>query len=327
MMSPPSPLLLPFSAMQAAVDIVLESKHDTNKVAACLFSSDATICRTNDWPPAIASAFGYDARIGDSSGNVHAEVNCILHFPAATEGASICITDPCCPNCAKAITEAGIATVYIDHKGFAKDFAARRGSDFQDMSLAIMAHAGISIYEIYRKEERLVPLYLPPEDFRPPQDNPIELKAFSAPPSPEGFAALLSSVHVKHPSWAAALAHPKNGAEGVYYSLVASTHPAIGYSERTAEQAKKDQDTGKYSFFLTPLNRLLCGAARHGLELVEGYIWTSILPTPREMVNYLGAGYSSLLTGNPDFPTKAPSLDALALLSSHGILSCSRFPE
>lgn len=84
----------PLDAMQAAVNIVLTSPHPTNKIASTLFTEDSIVARTNSWPKKIAEVLGTDTRIGNSSGTIHAEVNCLLDFPAATFGASLCVTDP-----------------------------------------------------------------------------------------------------------------------------------------------------------------------------------------------------------------------------------------
>src|SRR5262245_21403475 len=134
---PTAALPSPFAQMQKAVDIVNTSPHPANKIAATIFGRDKTgrgfsLSHTNFWPRAILDHFGMEARIGNASGTIHAETECILASPAPTEGASLSITDPFCPNCAKNIAEAGIRTVYIDHKGFKKDFVARRAHAFEN---------------------------------------------------------------------------------------------------------------------------------------------------------------------------------------------------
>lgn len=308
-------MITPFDAMQSAVNIVNSSPHPENKVAACIFTEDTWLAATNLWPDQIEKNLGREARIGGSSGTVHAEVNVLLHFQKPCENAALCITDPCCPNCAKAISESGIKTVYIDHKGFAKDFASRRYAEFHDMSLAIMAHAGIAIYELNRKEQTLSVIHEQRHDYIPPEDNPIEVKQI---PEKTTLEQVKNQVRVKHPSWGCALA--KN-ADGVLFSLVASTHPALGYSEETL--TTQTEETTKYSFYLTPLNRLLCGAARYGLKLVEDSVWTSIVPTPREMVNFIGAGYGHLRIGDIRSLAKPSSQDARKLLESNGVLTFS----
>jgi dCMP deaminase len=280
-------------------------------VAATLFGNDGSLSRTNDWPPAILAKIGTEARIGDSSGTLHAEVNCILHAPFKTEGASLAITDPCCPNCAKNIAEAGIKSVYIDHKGFQKDFAARRGDEFQDMSLRILAHAGINLYELNRKEQKITELYKPTVGYVPPEENPIEIRPTTAKLSEAALLQTAKLVKVKHDRWGCALATDKNGK---IWTLVASAHPAIGYTHDHLEQPE-----GKYNFILEPANRILMGAARAGLTLSADLMWCSVIPTPRELVNLVGAGIKSLYIGSPETPTKPASLDAKKTLVDNHI--------
>src|SRR5688572_3388790 len=135
-----------YELMQQAVDIVQQSEHPTNKVSAAIAGLDVTgtpyaIAKTNYWPEDIKMRIGREARIGSASGTVHAETACLLAAPR-TENASVFVTDVPCPNCVKNMAEAGIKALYIDHKGFAKDFALRRGGHFESMSLRICEKAG-----------------------------------------------------------------------------------------------------------------------------------------------------------------------------------------
>lgn len=303
----------PFHSMQLAVDIVLSSRHPENKVAATLFTDNAIISKTNDWPPAILDKLGTETRIGDSSGTIHAEVNCLTHLTFASEGAHLAITDPCCPNCAKCIAEAGVKSVYIDHKGFEKDFAVRRGDEFQDMSLRILAHAGVSLYEVIRKEKKIRLLYQPEDGYIPPEDNPIEIRPCRAPLS---FSTLLQTarlVRVKHERWGCALATDPHGK---LWTLVASTHPAIGYTQN--DIYKTD---GKYDFILEPVNRILMGAARKGLKISPDHIWCSVLPSPREMVNLVGYGVRKIHIGDLNVAKKPASLSSKELLETTEIMA------
>lgn len=304
-------------AMQHAVDVVLTSRHPDTKVAATLFSGDNRVSMTNEWPPVILNTLGTEARIGDSSGTVHAEVNCLLHASFKTNGSSLAITDPCCPNCAKCIAEAGIKTVYIDHKGFEKDFAARRGDEFQSMSLRILAHAGVSLYEVRRKEHLIRTLYTPPDDYVPPEDNPIEIRPCRimrlADLSPETLLQTARLVKVKHARWACAVA---TDSQGKIWTLVASTHPAIGYTHNHMAPPE-----GKYDFMLEPVNRILMGAARVGLNVVKNYLWCSVLPSPREMVNAIGAGFHHMYIGDETHAKKSISTTARTTLETANILS------
>ena len=169
--------MTPYDAMQAAVDIVNNSAHDTNKIAATLFGQfpdgqPFAVSSTYHWTDVIIEKIGRHTRIGGCSGTIHAETECILRAPL-TNGTSICITDPFCPNCAKNIAESGIKHIYIDHKGFEKDFVQRRGTDFNDMSLRIVERAGIAVSTLYRKDQKIVPIITPAENFTPPDDLPI----------------------------------------------------------------------------------------------------------------------------------------------------------
>ena len=300
-------------AMQDAVDVVLTSPHPDNKVAATLFDASHQISKTNDWPPIILEKLDKDARIGDSSGTLHAEINCLMSSNFATEGSSLAITDPCCPNCAKCIAEAGIKKIYIDHKGFEKDFAARRGGEFQDMSLRILAHAGISIYEVTRKENKIRTIYEPSLEYIPPEDNPIEIRPCRADLSTGALLQTARLVKVKHERWGCALA---TDPQGKIYTLVASAHPAIGYTQNDVKPSD-----GKYDFILEPVNRILMGAARHDLKLSPNYLWCSVLPSPREMVNLVGYGFKNIYVGNLSNPKKLTSLEASKTLNNSGILT------
>lgn len=313
-------MLTPADATQRAVDIVLNSSHPSSKIAAALYRDDTIICRTNDWPPRLLETLGMDERIGDSSGTVHAEIGCILNFPTATDGASLCVTDPFCPNCAKGAAEAGIKTIYIDHKGFTKDFAQRRGDDFESMSLRIAARAGISVYEVRRKEGLVTPILVVEADYIPPQDNPIEIKTFAGKEATlADLQNLVSSVHVKKNRWACGFATTPSGE---IVSLVASLHAAIGYSEDSEEDHKTIANSeGKYSFFLEPTNRLLMGAARYGYRLIDGLIWSAQLPTSREMVNILATSIKTLYIGDENKGRSPSCLVARDQLQSADLLT------
>lgn len=306
-------MISPFDAMQAAVDIVLTSPHPTSKVAAAVFTESGLIARTNCWPDKISELLGIEARIGNSSGTVHAEVQCVLDAAFPTDGASLCVTDPFCPNCAKNIAEAGIKRVYIDHKGFIKDFAQRRGSEFESMSLRIAARAGISIYEVNRKEAKITPLLEIPSDYKAPEDNPIKITA-----APMGdLADLVREVKVIAPRWACGYATHANGER---FSLIASAHAAIGYSVAT-DLEKIQQPEGKYNFYLEPMTRLMMGAARHGLKLIDGQVWASCIPTAREQVNMVAGRITTLHVGDIAHSRDDDGLHARSMLEGSGILN------
>jgi len=284
-----------FDEMQKAVDIVNDSRHPTNKVAATIFGTDHerrpySVSKTNFWPKPIADQIGTGIDIGSSSGTVHAETACILAAPY-TDGASLCITDPFCPNCAKNIAEAGIKTIYIDHKGFAKDFAERRGMQFKYMSMQICERAGINVFEINRKNKTLAPIIEIPDTFTPKEDSPVEVEQLKT--ADEGtFRALIDMKADTHKGRKFAVAVAKNK-RGDVFGLSARAHPAIGYTmDHDIDEIENPE--GKYSFIQEPVNRLLMNAPRYGLKICSGLLFCSQVPTAREQVNIVGAGLPNI---------------------------------
>jgi deoxycytidylate deaminase len=301
---------MPFSAMQTAVDIVGASPHPSNKIAATLVCADGqAISRTNAWPAAIASTLGTEVRIGNSSGTIHAETACILAANGATQGAALFVTDPPCPNCVKNMAEAGITALYIDHKGFDKDFSQRRGDDFRAMSLKVAEKAGISVYIVYRKNQRIETLQEPTTDYQPAEENPILIEELKdAPP-------LLSSTPYNKGCKPFASAVATN-VQGRSFLMIAEAHPVIGYTSETIENPE-----GKYTFILEPVNRLIMGAARRGLNIDPAQLYSSRVPTARELINMIGSGLDTLQIGNLQDSRDAHGLDALRILTDAKILN------
>ncbi len=316
---PPGPS--PFDEMQRAVDIVGTSPHPSNKISAAIFGHGLdgkpfSVARTNCWPQSVLDAFGMDRDVGDSSGTIHAETAAIFAAPA-TGGAALCVTDPFCPNCAKNIAEAGIKTIYIDHKGFDKDFAARRGGDFDSMSMRICERAGISVYEIRRKDHVLTPIYTPPHNYRPREDRPVTVeRLMTADQGQFHILAQQKRADFTDVNMACAIAR---GPDRAAYALTALSHPAIGYSIDGDLGALQNTD-GKYSFMMEPMNRLLMNAARHGLRLVDGMIYCAQVPTSREQVNIAGAGITSIAIGNPGKARDGAALQAMRQMQDAGII-------
>lgn len=309
----------PFSAMQAAVDIVGTSPHPTNKIAATLFHDDWIVSKTNVWPAPIANHIGMTARIGSSSGTVHAETACILEAPAATKGASLCITDPFCPNCAKNIAEAGIKKIYIDHKGFDKDFFKRRSDHFDAMSMQICEKAGISVYELWRKDERLVPILQIDPAFVPVEDSPIDMERIET-ANETNFRALIEKAAEKHArrKFAVCFAEDITGAK---QALIVRSHVVRGYTMLKKDDMRAiEQPESKYSFIQEPINRLLMTLSRRGLTLIDGFLYSNQVPTSREQVNLVGAGIERITIGDVTKSRDAEGLRAMRLLRDTGII-------
>ncbi|MCI5059577.1 MAG: deoxycytidylate deaminase [Alphaproteobacteria bacterium] len=313
--------------MQIALDIAPRSPHPVNKIAAVLFGSDQngevfSAVRTNHWPNPIYEHIGIDTKIGNSSGTVHAETACLLSAPHAAQDASICITDPFCPNCAKNMAEAGIKNIYIDQDGFDKDFFKRRSGSFDSMSMQICERAGINVYALNMFAEEMNPIYEAPEDYIPVEDSPIEKEPIEN--ANDGVLHdIVEAATQKHKrrKFAIALVY---GPDGKKFALTARAHAVIGYSmQREDEALDLLTPIGKYSFIQEPVNRLLMHLSRHGYKLYEDYLFCSQVPTSREQVNIVGAEIKRITIGDIQKCRDPHGLKAMQQLKEAGILDYS----
>lgn len=304
-----------YELMQRAVDIVGTSPHPTNKIAAALeVQGFEPIVRTNIWPPAIEKTLGITTRIGNSSGTIHAETVCLLDAPV-TEGGRIFITDPPCPNCVKNMAEAGIKALYIDHKGFDKDWAQRRGDHFDHMSMQICEKAGISVYVIHRKDQKIEPVLVVPENFKPALEKPLRIEKIAGGNiSQDVFKAYISARQKDYGLEAFALCFARNNLNEIF-ALSAQPHPTIGFTQKTMEEPE-----GKYSFIMEPVNRLIMAASRHNLEIEPGYLYSSRVPTAREQVNMVGNGIQSVRIGDTTDSRDKDGLQAMTQLQAANVM-------
>lgn len=308
--------------MQAAVDIVGTSPHPTNKIACTLAGIDQNsapyaLSRTNFFPEVLVKHFGLGTRIGSASGSVHAEMACILSA-SKTKHASAFVTDPPCPNCMKYMAEAGIEALYIDHKGFDKDFAKRRGDDFENMSLRICERAGIKVFRLWRKEQRLETILDIPDDYAPPLEDPALCIEIEHANEATFRKAIETSAH-KFQDEPFALCLAQDTIDGKFYALSANIHAVIGYTHEDQELKE-----GKYSFLLQPLNRLLVNAARKGLKIQADSVYSNRVPTARELVNFIGGGYDALYIGDKQKSRDEHGIEALKMLEDASLLKVQR---
>lgn len=302
----------PYDLMQSAVDIVGTSPHPTNKIAATLAGDGFHLSRTNCWPSAIEQAFGRETRIGGSSGTIHAETACVIAASAPTKGAALFVTDPPCPNCVKNIAEAGVKTLYIDHKGFDKDFALRRGHHFEHMAMKICERAGISVYVVHRKEKKLVSILEIPADFKPVQEKPIRIETVES-ADENAFAQKISETKNFYGDEPFALCFAR-GASGVSM-ISAQPHPTLGFTSATMEEPE-----GKYSFIMEPVNRLIMAAARYGLKIDPAFLYSSRVPTAREQINMLGANLNALYVDDLASSRDENGLQAMNALQAGNVI-------
>ena len=310
--------------MQTALDIAPRSPHPTNKIAAVLFGEDESgiefsVIRTNHWPNVIYEKIGINKKIGNSSGTVHAETACIVNSRYKTEGASICITDPFCPNCAKNIAEAGIKKIYIDQDGFDKDFFKRRGEHFDSMSMQICERAGISVYALNILTEEITTNLQIDKNYKPVEDSPI----IREPIESANDAVLHDIVETAtqfnaRRKFAIALIEDRKGKK---FALTARAHVVVGYSmEKSEEALDLLTPIGKYSFIQEPVNRLMMHLARKGYKLIDNYLYCSQVPTAREQVNLVGADISRITIGDTQKSRDPQGIKAMQQLKEHKIL-------
>ena len=82
----------------------------------------------------------------------------------------------------------------------------------------------------------------------------------------------------------------------------------------------KEPERSKYNFNMQPLTRLLMVTAHERVEILPDYIFSSRIPTSRELVNFVGGGYKVLHIADMDDARDEHAFEALSLLRTHGIL-------
>ena len=272
--------MTPFQAMQHAVDVVSGSEHPTNKIASCLFNDDQFVTCFNYRPKAFIDNFELGRKLGSSSQYVHSEIGCILKTTFDLNGASLCITDPMCPNCAKGIAQSGIKHVYIDHKGMEKDFIKRRENDFETMSLLMMERAGISVDIVYRKEEKLESVL---------KSKQTEIGTIETPSK-----------------YAEATINDET------FTIYEALPPNISQQE-----AQKCAST-KYRFSNDSLTRLLIHLSSRSLK--TDHVTCSHQPSSRALVNAVGFGITEISILSPALDHGEKGHETLAELEKNGIL-------
>lgn len=317
------PLAIPhqtiIARMQDAVDVVLHSEHATSRVAACAFHPDhpdiPPAASMNMRPDVLKGHFAWDARLGASSQFVHAELASLIKFTGPYRGSHICVTDPFCPNCAKHLAEAGVRAIYIDHKGFQKDFIARNGDEFETMSMLIAEKAGISVYEVNRKEGTVTPILAQAAQTRP-TTSAIEFFDIDDGMTLEHAMSMFRQRLGARETWCLAFVREKDGSKRGL--LVFETLPP----GITPEDFKtRNVNTGKYRFPIDPLTRLLITVRRMHFTLLDPRIGCARAPSSRALVNALGMNISNLLLASPLPDHDASGLAVLQMLKDKNLIT------
>lgn len=261
-----------YNAMQRAVDTVPLSPHKINKIAACFWGTNLKgkpflETSSNFYPKDLETYVQSGKRFQGKSGYIHAELGAILKQKGGWQEAFIAITDPPCPNCMKHIDSAGIKAVYIDHKGFEKDFFQRRITDFTKYSLGIAEETGISLFKVYRKEKKIIPILLP--EIQPERKSLLE-----------GAEALQASREDKG-----------DHRTTLFHCTKEKAQEQALLTEDFSYQSKKNDDfslssrlSGKFDFQSSPLPRAVILAAKKGYCHNEGELTLNYEPKPSDLI-------------------------------------------
>lgn len=292
-----------FSAMQHAVDCVHLSEHPVNKISACLFSpfeKREELSSTNIRPAQLRNEFALNERIGISSQYLHAETATLFQSHASTDGMAIAVTDPFCPNCAKNMAEAGIRSIFIDSKGLDKDFAKRRGPDFESMSLTIALKAGINVFIVNRKEQSITPVINPPHTTRP---SPSGIEFFDIDPN-DTLSNILKEFLERLPEQPFTIGFTTDLKTKKRIGILAIESLPPGFTPEHYQDSLKPHE-GKYRYPIDPLNKLLFALKRQGMQLDNDTLASSHTPSSRALVNAVGFGTKEILIGK-DTPEHDP---------------------
>lgn len=312
--------------MEKALENESQSRHPVHQVGAYMRGQDTAksnfeIGRPNFWPPALAEKFAPDEKLGNASTTVHAEIAVLLNAPG-TEGAELYVTDLPCPNCAKAIAEARIGSVYIDSHAHVTPLGKKMEPYFRSISLPLLQYAGVNLLEVNRENRTVEPLINIPKGKVIPVERPVEMSLLGkGDVTPENFAKMIERARTKigtDQPFVACYAHSRLG---TYTALLVRPHIAIGLDEERIESLKPLLE--KYSLTLQPTNRALITASRYGLKIDQDYFYSAHVPTSREFVNLIGAGHTKIAIGDRTKSRDEWGLKALAQLEEKNILQAN----
>lgn len=304
-----------FKNMQCAIDAQQLSTHHEHKVGACLHGLDEngspfTISGSNYWPPLLETHFSKTHKLGNASTTIHAEVALITKAPA-TENAHIYITSLPCPNCSKMIAESKIKHVYIDTRAHDTALGKKMTPFYENVSKRILQAANINLYEINMTKQSISSII---------SENPKQLLSIHRPLTQipvttdkiteDDFKELIKH-HRPKMNFAACFAKT---ALGQYRFILASSHRSIGLSSDTAKAITSEQE--KYQPIIQPINRLILSCSRYGITIDERFLFSSQVPTAREFVNMIGAGFTHI-----DIEEKNKSRDEHGLEAYKQLLS------
>ncbi len=292
-----------------------QSPHITHKVGVYLRSSSNSSSAYNFWPKLLANNAYPHKKLGNASTTVHAETSSLMQANISTNMADIYITDFPCPNCAKTLSEAGIANVYIDAHSHNPPLGIKMKPYFEQVSMLIFKCAGIGVFEVNIEKKNVSTLL-------EPHSRNKELSFLGAGrQSIENISKNLFHEQIKaqykdnNTTFAACIASDKNGNN---FILSAYASNAWGLEQKSAKEIAHLQN--KYEPELQPFNRILAHCAYYDLKIKDGYYFSSQCPTSREFVNMIGYGLSNITIDDTEQCRDTWGLIALKQIHDYNIL-------
>lgn len=310
-----------FEYMALARNIEKRSMHPVHKVGALIIGADRhgehyQISKSNFWPALLEKHIGRNEKLGNASTTMHAEVAVICAAPA-TQDATIYVTELPCPNCSKIMAEARVKNIYTDTRAYDTILGQKMKPYFDKVSIPILKHAGISVYEINTEANTIIQTVTPTPNTLLQIHRPIRhIPLGQADIHKDVFINMIKEQegNIQTPFAACYARSPL----GQYNFLFAQSHRSTGLSLEQADDISGHQN--KYEPTLQPINRLLLTCARYGLKIDDDYLYSSQTPTSREFVNMIGAGYTNLHIGDRTKCRDDWGLKALAQLETHKII-------
>ncbi|MFP4386771.1 MAG: deaminase [Alphaproteobacteria bacterium] len=305
--------------MAHALKTAEKSPHPTHKVGALLSLTAQelhhSIACYNDWPETLARHIGKANKLGNASNTLHAEIATLCKAQIATHGASLYLTNLPCPNCTKALSEAGIADIYFDSNAYNTPLGLKMRTYFEQASKLILKQAGKGLHEI-NLDHNTIRTLLRPAPFK--TDTQKTLKAQISRATQEIFSKHFENAraHFQNDPAPFTATIAKDKQNKTHYFLAAQTCYPAGLEKRDIEHIHTIQD--KYEAFHQPFNRLLSHCAFHGLRIEKQYLRTTQIPTAREFVNMIGYSIRTITIENKEKYRDASCLEAYRQLKETG---------
>ncbi len=310
-----------FKRMKKAREAEENSPHPTHKVGALIHGQDHQgndfgVARPNYWPDIFLKSIGRDQKLGNASTTIHAEIAALCAAPRS-EDASIYVTDLLCPNCAKGLSEAGIASVYIDAHTHKTPLGQKIRPFFETVSLPLFERARIAVFELDLDTQTSKEYIAPFHDKIIHTDDSIIINDVDE-PGERIFNHLIANaidIYGRNKSFAACIARSY---DDTYKFMAVRPHISIGFTSDDVRQMRASQK--KYDPALQPLNRILLRCARAGLRIDDAYLYSHHTPTSREFVNTIGTGHRNITIKHNDLCRDKWGLLALKQLKAHQVI-------